>query len=78
MGPDEELTQIEKIVLFDYFNLCGEEYLFYKQRQIHPDVWKSWLNGMQFYYNQPRVRALWIEELRQNSYYEFSINLFEP
>jgi hypothetical protein len=41
-NPDEELTQIEKIVLFDYFNLCGEEYLFYKQRHIHPDVWKSW------------------------------------
>jgi len=76
-NQDEELTQDEKIVLFDYFNLCGEEYFFYKQRHIHPDVWQSWLNGMKFYNNQPRIGKLWIEELRQNSYYAFSPDLFD-
>jgi hypothetical protein len=76
-NQDEEFTQDEKIVLYDYFNLCGEEYLFYKQRHINPDVWKAWLNGMHFYYNDPRIRNLWIEELRQNSYYEFSADLFD-
>jgi hypothetical protein len=76
-NPNEELTQNEKIILFDYFNLCGEEYFFYKQRHIHPDVWKSWLNGMQLYYNKPRIGKLWIDELGQNSYYGFSTNLFD-
>ena len=76
-NQDEELTQVEKFVLFDYFNLCGEEYFFYRQRHIHPIVWEAWLNGMQFYYNQPRIGKLWIEELEQNSYYGFSANLFK-
>jgi hypothetical protein len=29
--------------LYDYFNLCSEEYLYFKSGYIDQEVWKSWL-----------------------------------
>jgi hypothetical protein len=55
--------------LFDYFNLCGEEYLFYSQGYVYPEVWKAWFNGMEFFRPNPRIRQLWNEELKTGSYY---------
>jgi hypothetical protein len=60
--------------LFDYFNLCGEEYLFYRRGYIYPEVWKSWVAGMKFYYNDPRIQNLWEEELSSESYYGLDIS----
>lgn len=63
------LTNEEKAILVDYFNLCGEEYLYYKLGYIYPEVWNAWLRGMQQYYCNKRIRKYWQEELRTNSYY---------
>lgn len=60
--------------LFDYFNLCGEEYLFYRRGYIYPEVWKSWVAGMKFYYNDPRIKKLWADEFSSESYYGLDIN----
>jgi len=65
----DKLTAEETKVLFDYFNLCGEEYLFFKQGYIDPAAWHAWYNGMKSFYNSPRINALWVRELEGNSYY---------
>jgi hypothetical protein len=73
----EELTIKDKKVLFDYFNLCAEEYLFYKSGYIDKDVWRSWLAGMEYYARKAAVRNLWELETKENSYYGFSLKLFD-
>ncbi|MEE8113221.1 MAG: hypothetical protein V3T23_02590 [Nitrososphaerales archaeon] len=68
-NPSEELSEEEKITLNDYFNLCGEEYLFYEKGYIDPVVWKAWHNGMRVFFQNSRIRKLWLEELNTDSYY---------
>ncbi len=53
----------------DYFNLCAEEWLFYKAGYIYDDVWRAWFNGMRQYGRDPRVARLWQQERRTESYY---------
>lgn len=71
---DESVLGKEQInFLFDYFNLCGEEYLFYKNGYIYPEVWKSWVNGMKIYYDNQKIKDIWDEELETNSYYGLNL-----
>jgi hypothetical protein len=65
----EELKDHEITTLFNYFNLCGEEYLYYSQGYIYPEVWKAWHNGMMIFRENPRIQKLWDEELKTDSYY---------
>jgi hypothetical protein len=56
--------------LYKYFNLCGEEYLYYRKGFIYEEVWRAWNNGMKFFLKNPRIKRLWDEELKDNdSYY---------
>ena len=59
--------------LNDYFNLCGEEYLFYRRGFIYPEVWGSWVRGMNIYFKDDRIQELWLEELRNESYYGLDV-----
>lgn len=59
----------EKDLLYDYFNLCAEEYMFYQRGYIPPRVWDAWKNGMHDFMQDERVRELWKEEKKSNSYY---------
>lgn len=68
-----DLTEKEKDTLYDYFNLCSEEYIFYKRGHILQEVWEAWKNGMQLFYENERIKSLWDEELATNSYYGFSL-----
>lgn len=63
----------DKQVLFDYFNLCGEEFLYYRSGFIDPEVWNSWANGMRFFSSIQHINDLWQTELRGNSYYGFTL-----
>lgn len=63
--------------LYDYFNLCGEEYLYFKSGYIDQDVWQSWLAGMRYFAANSEVRRIWQRELDQGSYYGFTLNLLE-
>lgn len=67
--PDEELTRVEIDVLYNYFNLCGEEYQFFEQGYIYPEVWKAWCNGMKIFCSDPRIKELWLKEMQTGSYY---------
>jgi hypothetical protein len=70
-NPDRELRPCDKDLLYDYFNLCAEEYLFYKRGYIYQEVWDAWKNGIRHYMSDPRIRELWTEEKRSDSYYDF-------
>jgi len=75
---EDELTKKQVDTLYDYFNLCGEEYFYYNQSYIYPQVWKAWINGMKYYYKNARIGKKWKEELEQNSsYYGFTKDLLE-
>jgi|SRR6478736_5628061 len=73
---DSPLSPEERNLLFNYFNLCGEEYLFYSQGYIYPEVWKAWRNGMIVFYGNSRIQELWDEESKTDSYYGFKPELF--
>jgi hypothetical protein len=69
-SPTEEpLDQKQLRTLVDYFNLCGEEYLYYRQGFLFPEVWRAWNNGMRYFVANPRIAAVWREEKRGDSYY---------
>jgi hypothetical protein len=71
-GPREgTLSAGERDHLFSYFNLCAEEYFFYKAGYIDRRVWKSWSRGMEVFFKHPRVEALWEEDCKADSYYGF-------
>jgi hypothetical protein len=71
-GPTEGLlTSEEREQLFSYFNLCAEEYFFYKAGYIDHEVWASWCCGMNVFFKQPRIQALWEQDCKGGSYYGF-------
>lgn len=65
----------DRQILFDYFNLCAEEYLYYKTGYIDAEVWRSWRNGMRHFSELHHIRNLWESELAEGSYYDFSLSL---
>lgn len=71
-GPHEgSLPVNEREPLFSYFNLCAEEYFFYKAGYIDRRVWESWYRGMIFFFKHLRVQALWEQDCEADSYYGF-------
>lgn|SRR5262245_55957119 len=74
---EQPLAKDEITFLYDYFNLCGEEYLFYRKGFIYPEVWSAWRNGMRIFLYCPRIRALWEVELSTDSYYGLTISCIE-
>ena len=73
------LNSADLDTLMDYFNLCAEEYLYFKSGFIDPEVWDSWLAGMRHFAACPKIRAVWENELRQqgNAYYGFHLGLLD-
>jgi hypothetical protein len=70
IAAKKTLLQTDKDVLFKYFNLCGEEYLYFVQGYIYPEVWDAWYNGMKrFRKDSRKIKELWDEELADDSYY---------
>ena len=74
-GEDESISDDERYTLYDYFNLCGEEYLYYKKGYIYPSAWKAWHNGMKIYIKSPRVLPIWEKEIKSDSYYGLKIDI---
>ena len=65
----EALSPADKGTLVSYFNLCGEEFLMFRQGYIHPDAWTAWRRGMDDVFTHPAIRAYWGVESRLASYY---------
>ena len=63
----------EKQTLYDYFNLCAEEHLFFQAGYIDEEVWKQWCQGMLVFESDTQIRELWESELKHGSYYGFNL-----
>jgi hypothetical protein len=68
-----ELSSEEKNILIDYFNLCGEEYLYFRKGYIDPVIWAAWENGMKSIFSNSKVRFFWENEKKTESYYGLSV-----
>lgn len=76
----ESVNAFNKKRLIDYFNLCAEEYLLFRQGYIPMSVWRSWEKGMAQYFSIPEVQKIWHIEKQSQSYYDFDpdvMGLFE-
>lgn len=74
---DDLLREEDRQILYDYFNLSAEEYMYFKAGYIDPEVWSAWLEGMRSFSKVARVYQLWAEELKYGSYYGFNIDLLK-
>jgi hypothetical protein len=75
-NSESPLTEAEIKTLYKYFNLCGEEYLYYQKGFICDEVWQAWKIGMKFLRQNPRIKRLWDEDLKNNdSYYGLEFQL---
>lgn len=63
--------------LYDYFNLCAEEHLFYKAGYIDEVVWLAWLRGMKYFAKDAAVLRLWKQDIATDSYYHFKLCLLD-
>ena len=68
---------IDRQRLYDYFNLCAEEYLYFKSGYIDQEVWVSWLRGMDYFSRNKDIKAIWERELENGSYYGFKLSLLK-
>jgi hypothetical protein len=67
------LTAGQKDTLNRYFNLCAEEYLYFRKGYIDPRVWDAWIKGMKIYCQNMRIRDFWSAELQNDAYYGFTL-----
>lgn len=67
------ITKEEQETLVEYFNLCAEEYFYYRKGYIDPTVWQAWQNGMKALLLIPRIENAWKKECETNSYYGLRI-----
>lgn len=71
------LTTEHVNTLYDYFNLCAEEHLFYEAGYIDERVWQAWLRGMCSFLKDSEVLQLWKQEITTGSYYHFKLSLLD-
>ena len=72
---NKPFTKDEIDTLYDYFNLCSEEYLYYTKGYIYPEAWKAWCNGIEFFLEHKRIGDKWAEEEKNAaSYYNLTRN----
>jgi hypothetical protein len=68
-----EISSEQRNLIVDYFNLCAEEYLFFRQGYIPRDVWRSWCRGMAWYLKRHPFKDVWNEEIQTESFYGLSL-----
>lgn len=73
IAEQQDTSTTARRVVVDYFNLCAEEYLFYKQGYIHPDAWTAWCRGMLWYLRRHPFKEVWNEEVQTESFYGLSL-----
>src|SRR5690606_4699843 len=63
------LSDVHRKAINDFFNLCSEEYFWYKRGRINKDIWISWHSGMNYWYNKVHiVQKMWEDEIREDSW----------
>lgn len=69
------MSQEQRNLIVDYFNLCAEEYLFYQQGYIPRAVWRSWCRGMTWYLKRHPFKDVWNDEVQTDSFYGLSLDI---
>lgn len=65
---EDYYSDLQKSII-DYFNLCAEQYYWYKKERISKEIWNSWHSGMMYYYKSfPVVQELWEKETEGDKY----------
>lgn len=59
-----ELTQKEVNLIIDYFNLCAEEYLWFKKGRLPKDIWNAWKAGIMENLQITQVYEIYKKEMR--------------
>lgn len=77
VSADTAVLPSDRSAIIDYFNLCAEEYLFFREGYIHPVVWRSWCRGMLQYLDRRPFHDVWIAEGRTDSYYGLSLAVIQ-
>jgi hypothetical protein len=67
----EEDHELQAVI--DYFNLCAEEYWWYRAGYIPHEVWRSWCRGMLQYIDNQPIKEHWEQEVTQDSYYGLTL-----
>jgi hypothetical protein len=62
-----ELKPCQKKTIIDFFNLCSEEYFWFKRGRIDNKIWLSWSSGMNYWYQHDVINKLWKEEVRSRN-----------
>lgn len=75
ISAGSNLNEEQRQDVIDYFNLCAEEYLFYKEGYIHSEVWRSWCNGMLWYMEREPFISIWQVEQATDSYYGLTLDV---
>jgi len=65
------MSTADRDVLYNYFNLCAEEYFYFSQGYILENVWHSWTKGMEIFFACPRIHREWVDDPGSGSYYGF-------
>lgn len=61
--------------LNDFFNLCAEEYFWYKKGRIDEKIWSAWEDGMNDWFNNVEViRKAWELEIEKRGCKSYYIN----
>jgi hypothetical protein len=71
--PDHE----GRDTLIDYFNLCAEEYLYFKEGFILPSAWTCWCRGMGVWLSYDNIRSVWNEEAGSDSFYGLTTEIID-
>lgn len=69
---EDEPTKAPEFInsIYDYINLCSEEYYWYKKGLIDEDVWRCWKKGMQDWYrNSFFIEKIVDREIEKGSAY---------
>lgn len=64
---NRELTQKEVNLIIDYFNLCAEEYLWFKKGRLPKDVWNAWRTGILENLNIKQVHQIYLAEMETDN-----------
>ncbi|MGG5578104.1 hypothetical protein ACPDHL_12290 [Myroides sp. C15-4] len=75
LNDGKEINQKDILLIIDYFNLCSEEYLWYKNKRLPPEIWRAWEYGIIANINLRQVKKIFENENQnensRKSYYGF-------
>ena len=77
VSPRSQWTDDQNAILEEYFNLCCEEYLYFKKGFIYQETWDSWVKGMRIFFVGVKKKK-WLEDMESNSGYGLTLYAKSP